>query len=195
MRVLLVYSHPVDSSFNAAVHVAVREALRSAGHQVDDLDLYAEGFDPVLSRQDRLGYHDAPDNQAKLAPYVARLKAAEALVLVFPTWWYGMPAMLRGWFERVWLPGVAFGLDQSGVITPQLGNIRKMAVVTTSGAPWWMVHLYLGNPLRRIISRGLRRLCARGCSLTWLQHYDMDRSTPESRARFLEKVGRTLRRF
>lgn len=195
MRVLLVYCHPVDSSFNAATHAAVREALVEAGHQVDDMDLYAEGFDPVLSRQDRLEYHDTSVNTQRLAGHVERLRAADAVVMVFPTWWYTMPAMLKGWLDRVWLPGVAFGLDESGVISPLLRNIRKLGVVTTSGSPWWLVHLYLGNPLKRVIGRGLKRLCAPGCPLVWVQHYDIDRSTPESRARFLAKVRATLRRF
>jgi putative NADPH-quinone reductase len=196
VQVLLVFSHPVETSFAASLRDTVQKALVEAGHSVDLLDLYAEGFEGILSRQDRLDYHDTARNRDRVASHVERLHAADALVLVFPTWWYGMPAMLRGWFERVWLPGVAFGIDARGLITTgELAKISKIGVVTTSGSPWWLIHLYLGNPLRRLIGRGLRRLCARGCSLTWLQHYSMDRSTPESRAAFLAKVERTFRAF
>ena len=67
MRVLVVYCHPVETSFHAALHQEVLQNLRAAGHEVDDCDLYAEGFDPVLSREERLGYHDVPSNRLPLA--------------------------------------------------------------------------------------------------------------------------------
>ena len=78
MRVLVVYCHPVETSFHAALHQEVLRNLRAAGHEVDDCDLYAEGFNPVLSREERLGYHDVPGNQLPLAGYVERLQWAEA---------------------------------------------------------------------------------------------------------------------
>ena len=96
MRVLVIYCHPVAESFASAAHRTVLEGLAEAGHEVTDVDLYAEHFDPVMSRQERL-----------VQRYDDQLAAAEALVLVYPSWWYGMPAMLKGYFDRVWLPGVA----------------------------------------------------------------------------------------
>src|SRR6478736_5542707 len=96
MRVLVVYCHPVETSFHAALHQEVLRNLRAAGHEVDDCDLYAEGFDPVMSREERLVYHEVPGNQAPLAGYVERLRRADALVLCFPTWCFGLPAMLKG---------------------------------------------------------------------------------------------------
>ena len=80
------------------------------GHEVDDCDLNVEGFDPVMSRQDRIDYHDAAVNRARVAPYVDRLLAAEALVFVFPVWNYGFPAILKGFVDKVFLPGVSFEL-------------------------------------------------------------------------------------
>ncbi len=110
MRILVVHAHPVETSFNAALHRAVVDTLRAAGHQVDDLDLYAEGFDPVLTREERLGYHDTPANRGPVAPYVERLLGAEALVFVNPVWNFGFPAILKGYLDRVFLPGVSFKL-------------------------------------------------------------------------------------
>jgi NAD(P)H dehydrogenase (quinone) len=77
----------------------VLKNLRAAGHTVDDCDLYAEGFNPVMSREERLGYHDVPANQAAMA---VRGSAAwaEAIVFCFPTWCFGLPAMLKGFFDR-----------------------------------------------------------------------------------------------
>ncbi len=90
-------------------------------------------------------------------------KAAEALVLCFPTWWYGMPAILKGYFDRVWANTVAFRLPEGGgAIRPALTNIKKIAVVTTYGAPWWFIRLVLPDPSRAVIMSGLGRLCGRG---------------------------------
>jgi NAD(P)H dehydrogenase (quinone) len=105
MRVLVLYCHPVEESFNGAVHAAALRGLRAARHEVDDCDLYAEGFNPVMSRAERVGYHEIPENRVPVAPYVARLLAAEALVIVSPVWNFGFPAMLKGFFDRVFLPG------------------------------------------------------------------------------------------
>lgn len=196
MRVLVVYAHPVAESFNAAIHRAVFKALAEAGHDVVDTDLYAQGFEPALSADERRLYHTPGQNTGTVADHVAELRRAEALVLVFPTWWYGMPAILKGYFDRVWSPGVAFTLpDGGGPIRPALTQIRKFAVVTTTGAPWWFIRLYMRDPCRKVILRGLKTLCAPAAEHVWLCHYGMDASTPESRATFLAKVRRTFAAF
>jgi NAD(P)H dehydrogenase (quinone) len=108
VRVLVLFAHPVETSFGAALHAKVLATLRSVGHEVDDCDLYAEGFDPVMSRQDRIEYHNVGLNRARVAPYADRLLAAEALVLSYPVWNMGFPAILKGFLDRVFLPGVSF---------------------------------------------------------------------------------------
>jgi NAD(P)H dehydrogenase (quinone) len=94
MRVLVLYAHPVETSFSSALHRQVVDSLRGRGHDVDDCDLNIEGFDPVMSRQQRLDYHNTAINRAAVAPYVSRLLAAEAIVFVFPVWNYGFPAIM-----------------------------------------------------------------------------------------------------
>ena len=183
MRVLMIYCHPVPESFNAALRDTAKAALEKAGHEVDLLDLHAEAFDPVMHADERRRYH------------VARLKAAEALVFVYPTWWYGLPAMLKGWLDRVISPGIGFALpDGSGPIRPLLTHIGKIAIVSTCGAPRWLL-LWVGDPGRRTILRGIRALCGRRCKTLWMAHYLMDSSTPESRAAYLARVEKRLARF
>ena len=80
MRVLVVFAHPVETSFSAALHRTTVDALKAAGHEVDDCDLYAEDFQPVMSRQERLDYHNTAINTQPVQAYVDRLKAAEGLV-------------------------------------------------------------------------------------------------------------------
>ena len=189
MRVLVIYCHPVAESFAAAAHRTVLEALIEAGHEVTDVDLYAENFDPVMSRQERLDYLDTDRNERPVKRYDEQLAAADAIVLVYPAWWYGMPAMLKGYFDRVWLPGMAFDVTPDGrVLTERLQRIRRIVVVTTYGGPWWMVRIALGDPARKIVSRAVRALCGRGCRVDWYVQYNMDRATPRRLSRFLDRI-------
>ncbi len=186
MNVLVLYAHPVETSFNAALHALIVERLKAKGHAVDDCDLYAEDFDPRLSRAERLAYHD-PANIEPVKDYVRRLKQAEALVLSFPVWNYGFPAILKGFFDRVFLPGVSFEMI-GGKATPNLHNIRKVSAVTTYGGDRFRAML-MGDPPRRIVRRLLRATVKPGAPCAYLAHYSMNLSTDASRSRFREKVA------
>lgn len=194
MRVLVVYCHPVPESFCAALRDTTLATLASAGHETRLVDLYAEGFDPVMGCEERRFYNDRPPVAPDLLPHIAHLRWAEALLFVYPTWWYGLPAMLKGWLDRVWAPGVAFALaDGGGRIEPLMTHIRLVGVLTTCGAPrWWS--MLVGHPGRKTILRGIRALCARRARTFFLAHYLMDVSTDASRTAFLERVAATLRR-
>ena len=133
MRILVVFAHPLETSFVSALHARVVEILRAGGHIVDDLDLYAEKFDPVMSREQFAHYVDTSVNTREVEPYVARLRAAEALVLVFPVWFDGLPAIMQGYFQRVFLPGVALRIDDAGLFHPNLRHLRRMAAVCAYG--------------------------------------------------------------
>jgi putative NADPH-quinone reductase len=187
MKILVLYAHPVETSFNAALHRTIVERLIAAGHVVDDLDLYAEDFDPRLTRAERLAYHDPRGPHECVDPYVRRLLAAEALVLSFPVWNYGFPAILKGFFDRVFLPGVSFHLVD-GKATPSLHNIRKVAAVTTYGGSWFRAAL-MGNPPKKLIHRMLRLTVKPGAPVSYLAHYSMNLSTQESREKFMAKVA------
>jgi putative NADPH-quinone reductase len=196
MRVLVLYAHPLADSFAAALHQSVLAALRRGGHEVDDCDLYAEGFMPVLSAAERRLYNTPTPDLSGVADHVARLRAAEALVLCFPTWWYGMPAILKGYFDRVWAQGVAFRLPEGGgAILPALTNIKKLWVVTTYGAPWWLIRLVLRDPVRAVILGGLARLCGRRTRTRFLALHNIDGASRARCAAFLARVERAFARF
>lgn len=193
MRVLLVFSHPRSDSLSAGLKDATAAALSARGHEVEIRDLYAEGFAPALTSEERGRYHDVPDNLQGIESHVESLRRAEALVLVYPTWWYGMPAMLKGWFDRVWSPGVAFHLGE-GAITPALTNIKRIAVVTSYGSPTWLLWV-IGHPDRKLIGRGIRRLCAPGCRLDWLSLTRMDHRTRAECEAFRDRVAAHFSRW
>jgi NAD(P)H dehydrogenase (quinone) len=194
MRILLVLAHPLAESFAAGVARTARDALEAGGHKVDLLDLYQEDFDPRLTGSERAGYFDIPYDSSGVANLVARLKAADGLILVFPQWWFDFPAILKGFFDRVLAPGVAFSHDASGGrILPRLTNVKLLWALTTTGSPWWMVRLYMGNPVRRLLRRAVAPLCAKRLNFRVLSLHDMDRASDADRRGYLERVRKALR--
>ena len=196
MRILLVYCHPVAESFTAAVRDAALAGLAEAKHEVRVTDLYAENFNPVMSREDRLDYHDTAINTRHVADHVANLRWAEGLVFVFPTWNSGPPAMLKGWFDRVWCHGVGFVLKEGGVrqFIPNLTNIRLFVALSTAGAPRLLTWLS-GHTARRMLLRGMRTQCHPRCKTLWMALYRIDSSTQEQRTAHLRRVRRRMARF
>ncbi|MCX8099891.1 MAG: NAD(P)H-dependent oxidoreductase [Geminicoccaceae bacterium] len=191
MRVLHLYCHPLPESFHAAIRAAATNGLARAGHEVDLLDLYAEGFDPVLSAEARRHYHDTSRNRVGLEPYIARLQRAEALVVQFPTWCFGLPAMLKGFFDRVLMPGVAFDLSDPARVRPLLGHIRALVGITTYGRDRWTA-LWMGDPPRKVVTRYLRWFVARDARVRYLALYHMNTADAARRAAFLERVRAEL---
>ncbi len=191
-RALVLFAHPCDESFSNALKTTVVETLQKRGWQVDLCDLYAEGFDPVMSATERRGYHAIPQNTVPVQAYVDRLRAADALIFVFPVWNFGFPAILKGFIDRVFLPGVSFTLEV-GLVSPALTNIRRMAAVTTYGATRWRAFI-AGDPPKRVITRALW-FVARPDKCRYLALHDMNRVTDDGRRRYLAAVQREMEHF
>jgi putative NADPH-quinone reductase len=191
-RALVLFAHPCAESFSAALHNTVTATLRGRGWEVDDCDLNAEGFDPVMTAAERRGYHEVGANVAPVAGYVERLRAADALILVFPVWNFGFPAILKGFFDRVFLPGVSFRLED-GHVRPALRNIRRLASVTTYGGTRLRAVL-AGDPPRRVVTRAIWHAC-RPDRMRYLALYDMNRATDGKRAAFLARVRSEMERL
>jgi NAD(P)H dehydrogenase (quinone) len=187
MRVLILYANPVAASFGAALHNEVITTLSSRGHEIDDCDLYAESFDPVMREEERIRYHDTTANRTAVSGYADRLLGADALVLVYPVWNEGFPAILKGFFDRVFIPGVSFKIGPDGTATPGLGNLKKIAAVCTYGADRLGTFL-LGDPPRRVVKRLLRAMPGHSVRCDYLAYYDMNHTTAQRRAAFLSKV-------
>ncbi len=194
MRVLYLYCHPLPESFHAAIRTKALDGLRAAGHEVDLLDLYADRFDPVLSEDARRHYHDTNRNQAGLEDYIQRLRSADALVVQFPVWCFGMPAMLKGFFDRMIMPGVAFDISDPVRVKPMLGNLKHIAGIVTYGRSRWMA-IAMGNPPRRIVKRYLRWFAARRARVDYHALYHMNVATAAQRGAFLEKVRAAMARL
>lgn len=197
MKINLVYAHPATDSYQASLHQRIVRTLHARGDEVIDFDLYAMKFDPTMGQVEWRGHEDPsrpPPEDLKV--YIDALKWADACVFCFPTWWLGMPAILKGYFDRVWRPGVAFEQPpDGGLIKPALLNIRRFGVVTTCGSPWWYTRLFTQDPGRKVMLRGLKTLCGRGVTHLYLAQHSVYDVSPEAREKFAQKVERRFAQF
>lgn len=196
MRVNVVYAHPLADSYQASLHRRLVQALKTRGDEVVDFDLYEMKFNPAMDAEERRSHFEVSRIPKDLQVYIDALRWAEACVFCFPTWWSGMPAMLKGYFDRVWRPGVAYELPPDGsLIKPALLNIRRMGVVTTCGSPWWYTEVYMQNPGKKVLLRGLKTMCGRNVKHLYLTRYSVEAISNEQREIFARKVERHFARF
>ena len=191
MKILYVHCHPLPDSFHGALRSAAIGALAAKGHSTDLLDLYAEGFQPALTAEQRRRYLDSPQNEAELGDMVARLKAAEVLIVQFPVWCFGPPAMLKGFFDRLLLPGVAYDPKDS---KPSLGNLQTIVGVVTYGQPWTAA-FWMGDAPRKTVTRFLPWFTGGRAKTEYLALYGIDASTDTTRKAFIGRVERSMARL
>lgn len=200
MQVLVVAAHPCAESFNHAILDRACRGLRSGGHSVDVVDLYQlheQGFDPVMREAEWVGYvadsasPEAPSPGGAVDPLIAAhidlVTGADAIVFVYPTWWSSVPAILKGWLERVLRPGVAFSMDHRRRARPALRGVRRLVGISTYGSSRWYVRLVNDNG-RRLVSRTLRICTGGSARTTWLGLYSIDTSDTARREAFLATV-------
>ncbi len=200
MNCLIVHAHPNPDSFNHAIRSVAIQALTELGHRVDVLDLYDIDYQPCLTPDEHVGYLDlveaGPDHV--VASHMAMLGEAEALIFIYPTWWSGLPAILKGWLERTMLPGFAFELAPTDSTTtalklqPRLTNINHVVGITSYGSGRLEVRL-LGDGGRRTITRAVRAMCGARTKTTWLPIYRLDGADDSDRHAFLDHVADRLK--
>lgn len=191
MRTLIVVAHPLTHSLCARLAVTVEATLKKSGHEVEVLDLYKTQFPPALRGQERLSYYDSSvDPGNSLDAMHEQLRRAEVLVLVFLTWWFSMPAILKGWFDRVWWPGVAF--DHGTPIQPLLTSLRACLAVTTLGSPWWVDWLIMQRPVGRVIRRGILLACAPNARFRLLSLHAAENVAEARLSTFEARISRAL---
>ncbi|MFN3994316.1 MAG: NAD(P)H-dependent oxidoreductase [Tabrizicola flagellatus] len=192
-RALLVTAHPLAQSLTARLAARVEAEARAAGWQLSRRDLY-DGFDPVLTPAERAAYYATP--AATLDEDKRALAEAQVLILVFPTWWFGFPAILKGWFDRVWAPGTAYDHSPGfGPMLPRLHSLREVLAVTTMGAPAWIDWLVLRRPVRRILRLAILKPCAPKARLTWRALYGAEAVAEPRLARFETRLAADLTRI
>ena len=198
MRVLVVSAHPSAQSFVGTLREEVLSELASLKHDVRHRDLYAENFNPVFSSYERLNHvgdiTEKLKNLPDLVSHIEDIQWAEALVLVYPTWWSGQPAILKGWVDRVLMNEVAWVLPEGAArIQPLLTNIRKVVVVTTHGSTKF-VNALEGESGKRTAFRSIRLMFNKRTRCHWVGFYSLDHIPHAERGKLLTRARRRVRR-
>ena len=196
MKCLVVVAHPIADSLCHSLARSAIQALTEAGHEVQVEDLYQTEFSPSLTVSERQSYYRPPFDSSAVQSQVQRLLSAEALVLVFPTWWFGFPAILKGWFDRVWAPGIAYDhASDLGPIKPRLHNLRRALAITSLGAPWWVDRLLLWQPVKRVLKIALFGTCAPVCQFEMLSLYKAERLSAKEVEVFCSRIESRLAKW
>lgn len=191
-RALVVHAHPASASFSRTLCDVAVAGLEAAGHEVTVQRLYDDGFEAAMSATEHERYDtDSPVVDPLVRRFAEQLLASDIVVFVYPTWWWGPPAILKGWFDRVLVPGVAFRVTESGRVVGSLRGIDRVVGITTYGAPGWVARL-APDAGRLMIRRNFRLLMGRRGRSSWLTLAGIDGATQSRREAFLDEVQHAM---
>ena len=204
MRTLVVLDHPYGAdawdntphrrSFTAALVHAASQGILAAGGEVDLIDLHADGFDPVMHAEDLAAWRHGESVDPMVAGYQQRLLAADRLILAFPIWWELMPAMTKGWLDKVLLKGAAYDQPKpNGLMKRRLTRLDSVTLITVMSTPGALYRLVFGSPVTKAVFRGtFRKIGIR--HLTWLNHANPAARSPQQRADILARTTAAFRK-
>lgn len=156
MKVVIVFNHPYEGSFCNAILHSVSKGLKEADHEIDLIHLDKDNFNPVMTAEDLRAFRDKNPVDPKAIEYQKRIKSADHLILIFPIWWELMPALMKGFVDKVIFPGVAYDYTNSSntLMKPLWINIKSVTMITTMNTPYWLYWLLFGNAIKKAMMLG-----------------------------------------
>jgi NAD(P)H dehydrogenase (quinone) len=192
MNVLVVCAHPNSSSFTHAMTDAVATGLRASEHKVNVKDLYAENFDPVLKADDLEQLH-AGDMPSRIRSEQDDLLWAEALVFVYPLWWFDRPAILKGWFDVVFTNEVAFSFNGESV-QGMLKHQKALVLITAGGTEEYFENSDAMPLIHRPVTDGTLGFCGID-DVSHQIYFNTPNATDEERKAILSEIEVLGRQF
>ncbi|RAW02425.1 NAD(P)H-dependent oxidoreductase [Pseudochryseolinea flava] len=182
-KVLIINGHPDKQSYNAALLDAYKSGLSKTEAQVSEINIVDLQFNPNLG----FGYRKRTELEPDLVTAIEKIEAAEHLVWVFPMWWYGSPAIMKGFIDRVFLPGIAFQPREGNPFPKKLWKGKSGHIIVTADTPRWYDWLIMKSPTLNQFKKGTLELCGVGpVKVTYIA--PIKDSTEKFRKRWLEKV-------
>ncbi|MEC3735515.1 NAD(P)H-dependent oxidoreductase [Bacillus safensis] len=190
----IVYAHPWDGSYNHAILASITENLETKREPFQVIDLYKDGFNPVFSAEE-LQYFNKGDTPYQLVKdYQEKLNQTTELIFIFPVWWWDLPAILKGFIDKVMLRGFAFLEDKNtGALKGLLTNIKKTTVISTSTTDKDYIESEGGNAIQSVfINRTLADLGIKNESTQWIHFSGVNLTTDEKRKQFLKEISQSI---
>ena len=188
MRVNIIFNHPYKGSYYHAILESVKQGLSKAGHEVDVINLDHDQFNPVMTAEDLLAFRNKKSMDPQALEYIQRIKSADHLVFIFPIWWELMPALMKGFIDKVIFPGEAYDYTSSGYgMITLMDNLKSATVITTMNTPAIMYKLIYGNAIKMSLIKGT--LKKSGIKhVKWLSLNMVKASSSEKREKWLKKI-------
>ncbi|MCY7714922.1 NAD(P)H-dependent oxidoreductase [Bacillus altitudinis] len=190
----IVYAHPWDGSYNHAIMTSIIENLETKREPFQVIDLYKDGFNPVFTAEELKHFHKGETPYPLVKDYQEKLKQSTELVFIFPVWWWDLPAILKGFIDKVMLRGFAFTEDQhAGALKGLLTNIKKTTVISTSTTDKEYIESEAGNAIQSVfIDRTLADLGMKNESTKWIHFSRVNLTTDEKRKQFLKEISHNI---
>jgi putative NADPH-quinone reductase len=148
-KILIINGHPDSESFNAALFESYKKGALASGAIVKEIVVGNLDFNPNLA----FGYRKRTELEPDLLDSIEKIKWAEHIVLIFPVWWGSMPAMLKGFFDRTFLPGIAFQKRENSVWWDKLLTGKTGHIISTLDQPVWYYWLVYGRPSYQAVKK------------------------------------------
>nr|WP_092069301.1 NAD(P)H-dependent oxidoreductase [Dendrosporobacter quercicolus]NSL47425.1 NAD(P)H-dependent oxidoreductase [Dendrosporobacter quercicolus DSM 1736]SDL88879.1 Putative NADPH-quinone reductase (modulator of drug activity B) [Dendrosporobacter quercicolus] len=182
----ILFAHPWHGSFNKMVFDTAVTELEKKGKAYQIIDLNKDGFNPVFTQEELALYSQGKYSDPLVGKYQKILKASDALIVIFPIWWFDVPAILKGFFDKVMLKDFAYIETRTG-LKGLLGDIKRTTVITTSNSPKWYIEFFAGNPIKGVlIKSNLKGMGLR--NVKWLHCGDLKKEAVEKRLKFLNEI-------
>jgi putative NADPH-quinone reductase len=188
-KTLIINGHPDKESFNYALHKAYKDGALSAKKEVKEITLATMQFNPNL----QFGYRKSTELEPDLLDACEKIQWAEHIVWIFPIWWSGMPALLKGFIDRLFLPGFAYDSQEKSPFPKKLLIGKTSEIICTMGAPVLYYKLVYRSCGTRLLSKCVLDYCGvKNKRTTYFAM--MKNSTNEQRKKWLEKVTKMGRK-
>lgn len=188
MKVVIVFNHPYKGSYCNAILNSVKSGLDKAGYEIDLIHLDEDKFNPVMTAEDLLAFKNKKSIDTQAQEYIKRIKSADHLVFIFPIWWELMPALMKGFIEKVIFPGEAYDYTKSGYgMFSLMKKIKSTTVITTMNTPSIMYKLIYGNAIKKALIKGsLRKTGFK--KVKWLSLNMVKMRSTEKREKWLKQI-------
>lgn len=193
MKVAIVFNHPYEGSYCNAILDSVTRGLKQANQEVDIINLDKDGFNPVMTSQDLKAFRDKQPVDTQVIEYKNRLEKAEHLIFIFPIWWELMPALMKGFVDKVIFPGVFYDYVNGSTtkMIPLMTNIKGVTVITTMNTPHILYRLVFGNAIQKAFMRGtFWKLGYK--NRKWISFNMVKQVSVEKRKMWLTKIEKTI---
>ncbi|CAM4020611.1 NAD(P)H-dependent oxidoreductase [Cohnella lubricantis] len=205
MKVAIIFDHPYGAeasenvphrrSYSAALLAAVLRGLRQAGHEADLIDPRADGFNPVLSAEELAAWRQKKTLDPLVADYQRRLFEADHLVFLFPIWWEAMPALMKGFIDKVFVKGIIYEEVKPGrPFVSKLTRLEGVSLLTVMATPTFFYKLIFSSPVTKILFRGTFRKMGIH-KLRWYNYSGMESRSLETRTALLKKTEQRFARL